>query len=340
MSSKDSIGPSFKAGRTIFAALALATAMAWPPAASGQGAASYRGICDASAAIALGADHFAVADDEKNVLHIFRRGAAEEVGHVDIWAFLGTRERNESDLEGAAQIGDRIYWISSHGLNKDGELKEDRFRLFATTLTSGRGTPGLAASGAPYSRLRDDLLKVESLARGHGLAKAATLAPEKGGLNIEGLAATADGKLLAGLRSPLTGERKDQALVVEIANPAALVDGRNQTRAVIGTIFTIDLGGLGVRSLERVGASYVVVAGPADGAKAPFRLYRWSGKQGEKPVQLAADLGTLNPEAVFAVSDAARLQVLSDDGGEPVVGVDCKDAPVARKSFRAIEVTP
>jgi hypothetical protein len=33
-------------------------------------------MCDASAAVALDADHFVVADDENNVLRIYRRGRA------------------------------------------------------------------------------------------------------------------------------------------------------------------------------------------------------------------------------------------------------------------------
>lgn len=48
------------------AALALVLGLA--PAILSAEEFSYRGICDASAAVALDVDHFVVADDEKNTL--------------------------------------------------------------------------------------------------------------------------------------------------------------------------------------------------------------------------------------------------------------------------------
>lgn len=62
---------------------------------------SYSELCDASAAVALGADHFAVADDERNMLRIYRRGQPDPVGSLELSTFLGTKKSKESDLEGA-----------------------------------------------------------------------------------------------------------------------------------------------------------------------------------------------------------------------------------------------
>jgi serine/threonine protein phosphatase PrpC len=93
-------------------------------------------MCDASAAVALDADHFVVANDERNTLRIYKRGQPDPVNSVELSTFLGTNEKKESDLEGAARIGTRVYWISSHGRNKDGELQERRRRFFATEITS------------------------------------------------------------------------------------------------------------------------------------------------------------------------------------------------------------
>ncbi|MGH8653853.1 MAG: hypothetical protein ACREYE_17535 [Gammaproteobacteria bacterium] len=52
----------------------------------------YRGICDASAAVALGPNHFVVAEDEHDVLTIYRRGNATSVATVDITDYLGNRK--------------------------------------------------------------------------------------------------------------------------------------------------------------------------------------------------------------------------------------------------------
>ena len=273
---------------------------------------SYKGMCDASAAVALDADHFVVANDERNKLRIYKRGqAAPEGPGVDLSKFLGTKPDKESDLEGAAAVGTRIYWISSHGRNKSGEVQERRHRFFATDIKPGQ-PPSVAVVGTrPYTNLLKDMLEIDALkAR---LSAAEPLAPEApGGLNIEGLAATPEGKLLIAFRNPLP---KDRALIVPLENPSDLIEGK---KARFGT--PIELGGLqkrGIRSIERIGDAYLVVAGPTadDGT---FALYRWSGNADDDANPVDADLKGLRPEALFAVSHG--VQILSDDGGVRLAG--------------------
>ena len=181
-------------------------------------------MCDASAAVALDADHFVVANDERNTLRIYKRGQPDPVKSVELSGFLGTNEKKESDLEGAARIGTRVYWISSHGRNKDGELQERRRRFFATEITSEAGIPTVTPVGnAPYKELLADLAAAQQLAV-YDLAKASEKAPEAaGGLNIEGLAAMPDGKLLIGFRNPIPGNK---ALIVPLENPDDVVGAR------------------------------------------------------------------------------------------------------------------
>ena len=59
----------------------------------------YEGLCDASAAVALDARHFIVADDESNQLGIYRRGEPKRVGQVDLDKFL----KAEKEAEKAAR---------------------------------------------------------------------------------------------------------------------------------------------------------------------------------------------------------------------------------------------
>src|SRR6185295_9197605 len=99
----------------------------------------YSDMCDASAAVALDENHFAVADDEGNILRIYKRGEAEPTRDYDVGKFLGNSKHTESDLEGAARIGDRIYWISSHGRNREGEVAPHRQRFFATEIEGKKG---------------------------------------------------------------------------------------------------------------------------------------------------------------------------------------------------------
>src|SRR6266852_2133998 len=140
-------------------------------------------MCDASAAVALDADHFVVANDERNKLRIYKRGTAHPVESVDMSNFLGTQPTKESDLEGAAAIGPRIYWIWSHGRNKDAESQERRHRFFATDVQTRSGGVTVVPVGKAYTTLQTDLLAAHQF-RPYKLAEAEKLAPEAvGGFN-------------------------------------------------------------------------------------------------------------------------------------------------------------
>ena len=298
-----------------------------------QEVSTYRGPCDASAAVALDADHFVVGNDETDTLTIYRRGTSVAVGSLPLSKFLGGKARVESDIEGAAIIGTRIYWITSHGRSHRGKAEPHRRRIFATDVRPGQ-PPSLVPVGEPYAGLLRDIEDAESL-KPYELADAARLAAEaEGGLNIEGLAAAPDGSLLIGLRNPLPHQR---ALVVPLENPGEVIEGK---RARLGAPIELDLDHRGIRSIEWVGASYLLVAGPtADSGS--FAMYRWSGKPGDAPMLLAGiDLKDLRPEALFAIPGTNRVQVLSDDGGVMIDGVDCKKLPAGRQSFRSLIVTP
>lgn len=290
---------------------------------------TYKGMCDASAAVALDAEHFIVAGDESNRLQIYKRGRQGPVGSVGLSDFLGANK--ESDLEGAAMVGNRIYWISSHGRNSKGKFQEPRHRFFATDVTAGQ-PPSVIPIGQPYTKLLDDLLAAEQF-KPYKLSGAAKLAPEdRDGLNIEGLAATPDGKLLIGFRNPI---RKKRALVVLLENPEDLLNGR---AAKFGAPIGLKLKQRGIRSMERVGASYLVIAGPtADSGT--FALYRWTGPGSDRATRVdGVDFKDLRPEALFAVTPDT-VQVLSDDGAR-IGKKQCKKQDEAKQSFRSMTIKP
>jgi hypothetical protein len=297
---------------------------------------NYQGMCDASAAVAIDRSSFVVANDEDNTLRIYDRDKPGRARTIAIDAFLTPPDEDtsgkESDLEGAARIGNRIYWISSHGRNSEGKKRPKRHRLFATDIVTKGGAPDLITVGTPYTELVTALTQpaLASL----GLKDAAKLAPEENGLNIEGLAATPDGRLLIGLRSPVLAKG---AIVVPLDNPAEVIEGRPPR---LGQPILLPLDGRGIRSMDYVASrkGYLIVAGPP-GPEGAFALYRWSGTAGEAPETLRDLAG--HPEALFLYpDDPDTLHLLSDDGDEPVGGKPCKKAAASRQSFRAYAVKP
>jgi len=218
---------------------------------------TYRGMCDASAATSLSADLFVVANDEDNILRVYHRQAGGMPAFsFDMNSFLRIGKKNpEADIEASAMIGDRIYWITSHGRNAKGKDAPNRERFFATRFFVTNNTVSLTPIGRPYTLLLDDFFREPRLSRFH-LILASMLAPkEHGALNIEGLTSTPEGHLLIGFRNPIP---QGKALLVPLLNPAELIQGKS---AKFGDPLLLDLGGYGIRSMGGEQNNYLIIAG-------------------------------------------------------------------------------
>ena len=301
----------------------------------------YLHACDASAAAGIsGTTLFAAASDEDSVLRVYDRAApGAPVSVLDIAPFLDLANpaKPETDIEGAAQLGEQMYWIGSHGRNKQGDVKTNRQRFFATTVDRTGAVVTLKFAGRPYKDLIADLSAAPALAQ-FGLAAAAEakLPPEDpGGFNIEGLApAREGGHLLIGFRNPVP---QGKALIVRLENPAALVKG-TAAAAQLSVGGVLELEGRGIRALEFVPSLdlCLVLAGAFNDAQ-EFRLYEWTGRPDAPARPLTDNITELKPEELIVVDATKReitLQLLSDDGTDV-----CKAAPMAQQSFRARTVT-
>jgi hypothetical protein len=296
----------------------------------------FRGACDASAAARIpDTTCFVAASDEEYLLRVYDSSQpGRSVAELDVTDFLEPADRQkEPDIEGCAVIGDRIYWIGSHGRNKKGEAQENRQRLFATEIRVTSGRPELRTIGKPYKELLNEATSSPDLAE-FQLAAAAALPPEEpGGLNLEGLASTPEGHLLVGLRNPIPGGR---ALVLRIENPDDVVSGND--RAKVGRGGLLDLGGRGIRALEGTpDGRYYLLAGASDDTK-DFALFSWDGRNTTPTLLLAGPLlNDLNPEELIAgpqTGGVSTLQLFSDDGDRLVGGRKCKKADASARSFR------
>jgi hypothetical protein len=295
-----------------------------------------RGMCDASAVMPLVSDRFVVADDEDNILRVYSRTqSGAPLQTLDLSPFLQVDFKSpEVDLEGAAPLGDRIYWISSHARNKNGKDRVNRRRFFATTLPSSNGATEIKPVGRPYLNLLSDLLKEPRL-KPFNLAAAARRAPKSvNALNIEGLCGTPEGHLLLGFRNPIPDGK---ALLVPLLNPGELIEGKP---ARFSEPLLLNLDGLGIRSLARTGNRHFIIAGSYDGEGQSF-LYEWNGGPDSPKRSPHAELVGLNPEAIEVLTEngVERLLVVSDDGTLRIGGQDCKNVSDPNmKYFRATTI--
>jgi len=293
------------------------------------------GGSDPSAAAAIDPNYFVVADDEHNILKMYRvDGQPEPVLNCDLSSFLRVDLKSpEADIEGAARTGSRIYWITSHARNKDGKYRASRYRFFAVEIRSAPSSAvpyELTPAGKPCLTLLQDMLNAPSLRfldlqsvtrldDEDALTKKQRerLAPKREGLNIEGLAAGQDGKLLwLGLRNPQYRDPADglkKAILICLQNPDEVIDRGAVAR--FGEPVLLDLSGRGIRSIEYIESqqSYFIAAGAVDGA-ADCAFYRWNPKTGLlKPVEIAVP-ETFNPEAILVCPGHSMMGLISDDG--------------------------
>ena len=307
-------------------------------AASLSAPTTYRGMCDASAAVSLTPDLFAVANDEDNILRVYsRKAGALPSQSFDMTSFLRIGKKSpEADIEGSAVIGDNVFWITSHGRNAKGKDAPNRERFFATSFTITNDIVKMVPVGKPYPSLRDDLVREPKLAR-FNLAAASQRAPkEPGALNIEGLTSTPDNTLLIGFRNPIP---QGKALLVPLLNANEVILGRP---ARFGDAIQLDLGGYGIRSIGRDKDKYLIIAG-SSGSDGESRAYAWDGGAAAPVLMSGVRFPGLNPEGLaYSTSDGrTEFFILSDDGTLKINGEDCKRIRnPAYRQFRGFGLLP
>lgn len=336
----------------------------------GPGTRFHTGKSDASTAIAIDSNNMIVADDEDQVLRIYPRlnsglpsNGFDQTPNLGLTDFSGGIAR-EVDIEGSAQVGNRIYWIGSHSNSATGANRPNRTRLFATDI-SGAGAASTLAYVGRYDGLKTDLINWD-VTNAHGLganffglstsAAVGTIpeAPDGSGFNIEGLVFAPDNTTgYISFRAPIVpANARTKALIVPVTNMAALVSGNPSAGpATFGTPIQLNLGGRGIREIKKNASNeYLIVAGDA-GTLGNFATYSWTGNPLDPPLPRLSNLTSLNPESIveipvglnaFSPLAAVNVTLLSDNGDDVYYGdgVLAKDLPNNEfKKFRSDEVT-
>ncbi|HMW17829.1 MAG TPA: DUF3616 domain-containing protein [Accumulibacter sp.] len=253
-----------------------------------------------------------VEDERKHALSVLSlQGGRVERTELDepFWSWGQGDFWDLDDLEGVtADSAGFIYAITSHSRDDQGKAHQARERLVRFRLDGDK---------VKEPKVVDHLKR--ALTDAHPvLAAAAEIRHVKrdGGLNIEGLAFSADRRqLLIGFRSPLLD---GQAIIAGIYNVSAIFD--DDVRPQISELITVDLGGKGLRGLSHVPflAGYLLIAGPIAREQVDFELWFWDGDPGHAPrrVTVPGLPGFRHAEGVApAIIDGQpRLIIVSDEG--------------------------
>jgi len=319
------------------------------------------GSSDASAAIALDANYMVVGDDEASVLRVFDRAGGNAVLEWSYSAALANG--GELDLEVGTRIGDTLYFTGSHSNSKSGAESNTREFLFAVTV-SGSGAETVFTYQGTHSGLEISLTTWDSTnahtkgANYFGFAASSVtgVVPEGvNGFSIEGMTATQDGsQLLLAFRAPQTSiSTREKAVIVPVA-VTGLIGSSSPT---IGTPVELNLGGRGIRSIEKAadGNGYLLLAGPAGGASTEvandFRLYHVSTDL-TTVTELDVNLDTLRDTTmgsfetivdVRTTTTGTLVQLLQDNGdtdwADRTGTTVSKDLPAADQKFQGNWVT-
>lgn len=283
-----------------------------------------QGSCDASAMADVGGGCFYVADDENNILRLYNSQlSGMPLRTVNAEGFANGSE--EYDVEGAtvSDDGKTIYWITSLANSKKGKEKPYRNRAF-TTKINGSGAEATLTSGAYSEKFRDAMIKFGDDNGWNFTASASyanSMIPKRiDGFNVEGLTLKTDGNGAAyiGFRAPCvpkkgvtpTSSNRKYAVMATVENFEQIFSGsgKSSTAPQVGAPVLFDFGGLGIRSIERVGDYYVIIAGLFEGGGTP-KVYLWDGTTNEN-----ADPITVNGGHLTEMSLALENIAVGGDG--------------------------
>ena len=240
----------------------------------------------------------------------------------------------DPDGDGKPEATYHVF-AGSGARTKNGNARPQRDALFAVTVKQEGTRPPVFSPAAEVKVNRSVRAQIRSLGAEHPSENWGPVLRDStwrqgaspdgkdvnltgaAGLNIEGLTVNRDASgLLLGLRSPLVEGR---AVLIPLTNPvAALALGGSEPQpAALGTPQLLNLGGLGIRSIEWDAArkAYLIAAGSADDGKV-FHFYTWNGDPGTDPDQVktssALAAAKLEPEGLTPVPGWKVVAVVGD----------------------------
>ncbi len=251
---------------------------------------------------------------------------------------LGPQLEGKVELEGledvAADGQGNVYLLAAHGRTPRGDAPESRLRLARLRFDP----QGELLEARQTRALADAIVNQIPF-----LADALRRPPARAGLKLEGLAWSAGGELLVGLRSPTVTESRprpdgshEDAVFLRIRNPAGPFSAVPE-ELVLGEVTTQNLGGQGVRGLawDAARRRHWIVTGlsaePNHPVASPWGLF--AGAEGSAParMRLPAGVAVSDPTGVALSNGGTHLLLLEGSAA---------DSRVSRIPLQFIEEEP
>ena len=230
------------------------------------------------------------------------------------FGLAGGKDDGESDIEGLALDGDRLWLVGSHSLRRrkhddnKGEplslLEQDKQSRNAHVLgclrLNGEGLPVAGQRLAFDAAAGRDALS-QFLAADPLIAPFLNIPSKENGLDIEGIAARAE-RLLVGLRGPVL---RGIAVVLDLQLDGIEPSGSSTLTLAGQRCRYLQLNGLAVRDLAVVPGSddVLVLAGPTMTVAGPCYLYRWRNALRPQEPRSGARITVEEPEPLLWIRD-------------------------------------
>jgi hypothetical protein len=229
------------------------------------------------------------------------------------FGLAGGKDDGESDIEGLALDGDRLWLVGSHSrrrrkhddkgepLSLFGKDKQSRnAHVLGCLRLDGEGLPVAGQRLAFDAAAGRDALS-QCLAADTLIAPFLNIPSKENGLDIEGIAARGK-RVLVGLRGPVL---RGIAMVLDLQLDGIEQDGSSTLTLAAQRFRYLQLNGLAVRDLAVVPGSddVLVLAGPTMTVAGPCYLYRWRNALRPEEPRSGAGITVEEPEPLLWIRD-------------------------------------
>lgn len=233
---------------------------------------------DGVSAVAVLDDLLVIGSDETKALQVLRRSDADGERYRVLEESLGLDDRPDDgdavDIEGMCRSGNIVFAIGSHSRARrrpepDRTQKENHEQL-ARGPEQKRVTEvvyRIELDKAGAERQTTVMYLASALERNAILRGFLDTAGGENGIEIEGLAAGADGRLYAGFRGPVLSGNLVPVLRFGFGMPPRQP-----------ALPFVNLDGRGVRDITAAGEGFLILAGPSGDGPGSYQVYYWNGE--------------------------------------------------------------